>query len=564
MNAARIALAMVPAVAWPATWRELVSPHFTLLSDSSERTAREMIVRLEQVHSFAVQSGEAPSPIPVRVYLFDSGADFDAIRSSASTRGFFQGGPDRNYIVLRDGRDVFRVAFHEYAHLLLNHSSSPLPRWFEEGLAEYFSTLETDGARLRVGAAIPAHRYVLARATWLDPPSLFGVTRDSPHYNDQESAGLFYAQSWALVHMLQSNERLRPRVATFAGLLDRGRGQLAAFEEAFGRARDVFADLGSYVAAGNFGVRELDWEPPPPAAIVTRTLSPEEAGVARAELFIAVRRPELAAALLRKAAAALPPSAALESALADVALSRRDLAEARRRYERAIELGAGGATHFEYAMLLRDTGASRAVVARHLQLAVDRNPNHAEAHFLLGTTAAAESGPEERLGHLRRAVEILPRQSYFWHALAVALHQRGDRDEAMRAAWRAREAAHTSHEREMAEAAVKLVETPVERSPGSRGPSVVIPRSWENPRGDARVEGTLEHIECPGQVARLRVRAGSGAHILTVANPNRVALSGAGATSFTFACGPQKPLAVTVEYFSATGEVTAIELKPPR
>ncbi len=557
----RIALALLPALAWPATWRETASPHFQLVTDSSERTAREMVVRLEQVHAFAAQSGESRSPLPVRVYLLASGEDFDLIRPSPSTRGFFQGGSDRNFIVLRDGPDVFRVAFHEYAHLLLNHSARPLPRWFEEGLAEYFSTLDAGGSRLRIGAAIPAHLHTLERVPWLDPVALFGVDRDSPHYSTGEQASLFYAQSWALVHMLHAGAR-RSRIPVFAALLDQGRGRHAAFEEAFGRARDVFAELRDYVQAGRFAVFETAWQPPAAAAIAVRTMPPEEAGLARAELFLAVRKPEQAEAILVRMRAA--PSAAVESGLGDVALSRRDYPEARRRYERAIELGAGASTYFEYAMVLRDTGAGRDMVERQLRQAVERNPNHAEAHFLLGTTAAAEADPAQRLRHLRRAVEILPRQSYFWHALALAFHQTGDREPALRAAWRARDAANTPHEREMAAAAVKLVETPVERPAEARGPTVVVPKSWENPRGDSRVEGTLVHIECRGDSARLRIRAEGRTVTLAVSNPNRVALSGAGASSFAFACGDQKPLAVAVEYFAATSEVTAIDLKPAR
>jgi hypothetical protein len=37
---------------------------------------------------------------------------------------------------------------------------------------------------------------------WLDWNTLFAVDRESPYYNELDKMSIFYAQSWALTHML--------------------------------------------------------------------------------------------------------------------------------------------------------------------------------------------------------------------------------------------------------------------------------------------------------------------------------------------------------------------------
>ena len=41
---------------------------------------------------------------------------------------------------------------------------------------------------------------------WLTLEQLLTVTHDSPLYNEGERRSLFYAQSWALVHMLMTKD----------------------------------------------------------------------------------------------------------------------------------------------------------------------------------------------------------------------------------------------------------------------------------------------------------------------------------------------------------------------
>ena len=64
------------------------------------------------------------------------------------------------------------MVVHEYIHLLLNHGTAPLPLWFEEGSAEFYSNLEFSGGRLLVGAPISEHVAALDSAKWLNAAEL--------------------------------------------------------------------------------------------------------------------------------------------------------------------------------------------------------------------------------------------------------------------------------------------------------------------------------------------------------------------------------------------------------
>src|SRR5690606_35307574 len=106
-----------------AAWIGIDAGPVKAYSDSGERGLRQILARLE----LAARVAGRPNPLPVRVFLLSSGR-FAAVRPGATTRGFYQGGPSRDSIVLPAGGDA-RVAVHEYTHMTLHHTAGPLPKW---------------------------------------------------------------------------------------------------------------------------------------------------------------------------------------------------------------------------------------------------------------------------------------------------------------------------------------------------------------------------------------------------------------------------------------------------
>ena len=556
-----------------AAWVEIRSPNFSLYTDTRESTGRQVLTRLERIRLVFrnLDRNGRGAVLPVRVFVLRAARDFRILRPAESSTGFFQGGSQRDYIVALDaGSRTWRVVSHEYVHAVLNHSSVSLPRWFEEGTAEFYSTLEMEESRLLIGKPISEHLHLLRGAAWIPADVLFSVDRNSPYYNESGKTGVFYAQSWALAHMLNISSRYRGMMPAFAALLDDGLPGEAAFEKAFGRTpADAIEDLRAYLAGGNLPVLAAGAPPDEEVRIGTARDLPEmQSALIRAELMIDTGKKAAAEEIYRHLERQHPGAPEVEAGLGALALSRGNYGEARQRLERAISRGSGDPqSYFEYAMLLRQNGGERSRIDESLRTAIRLNPNFAEAHLVLGTSLSAENRYRDAVPHLREAAAILPRQAKIWHALTLAYHHLGETAAARRAAYRALQAATSEQEVEMAHAALRLVEAKPEPQPAARDP-VRTPEGWQPRQGDSRVDGMLVRIDCLDEAARFWVRADRRTLSLYVRKPGEVLLGNLSSMTFEFRCGPQKPRAITVDYtvradekLGTDGDVVALEFR---
>lgn len=559
---------MLFALALPlgAKWIRLASGPFDLYTDGGEQAARETLERLDLARR--VFSGLAPSlratPLPVRVFLLSEGR-FRGMRPGETIRGFYQGAAERDSIVLPASGST-RVVFHEYVHLVLHHTSGPLPKWMEEGLAEFHSTLEVRNGKVRLGGVVAGHLRLLATSSLLSAAELTAPAPQSSH------AGLFYAQSWAMVHMLRLHERYRQAFPSFLAAIEQGEPQPAAFQRLYGKtASEAVSDLKSYIERTMLPVVEI------PVALDTASAVPRrieleelDGDTAYAELARECGRPKEAEKIYARLARNRPSTALGESALGYIALGRDHRDQARRHFEKALELGSrDAAVAFEYAMLTRDSGAPRAEVRRLIERVVDWNADFAEAQFLLGVEDAHEGRHAAACARFRQALSVLPRQSYFWHALSLSEAALGNRPQAELAANRALDSAADANQAQMARAALDRAAGPRNAPPPAAAPAVIVPESWRPRQGEERLEGVLERIDCQGRSARFHVRAAGGVpKALWVENPGEVLMKNLSSVTFEFRCGTQKPVPVMVEYLrkadAATGTVgviTAIEFR---
>ena len=182
------------------------------------------------------------------------------------------------------------VVFHEYAHQLMNGVlTARVDSWFEEGFAEYFSSIEVDSKEARVGK-IPEDEYrVLQQNGTMNVADLFRVQQNSSTYNESGShRTVFYAQSGMVVHYLYDNN-LIPRLTQYFDLkLARNVPVESAIQQSLGMsAADFDKALRNYVSSGRFKYYPI----PTPAninssAYVTRTLSPADSGAVLADLHL--------------------------------------------------------------------------------------------------------------------------------------------------------------------------------------------------------------------------------------------------------------------------------------
>jgi hypothetical protein len=113
-----------------------------------------------------------------------------------------------------------------------------------------------------VGKLIPGRVQTLLHEKWIDLRALVTVDHTSPLYSERLKAGMFYAESWALVHMLNLDTAYRPRFRAMVEALKDG-DAAAAFERAYGKPIErVQDDLRLYLQGNTINAAVFDIQLP--------------------------------------------------------------------------------------------------------------------------------------------------------------------------------------------------------------------------------------------------------------------------------------------------------------
>src|SRR5947209_18454491 len=203
-------------------WVEVTSPHFSLLTDAGEKRGREVLVRFEQMRTafgLLFQKVNVNTPVKLQIVAYRNSKELRQVAplfegKAITLAGYFLGGgihgmpangEDRQYIALDlSAEDNWGTVFHEYAHLLINSNFPPTPVWFDEGFAEYCSSLKVDKKEIAIGLPRPDLPVTLSENHWLKLVDLFSVGHNSKIYNRDDRRSVFYAQSWITVHYFMS------------------------------------------------------------------------------------------------------------------------------------------------------------------------------------------------------------------------------------------------------------------------------------------------------------------------------------------------------------------------
>lgn len=144
---------------WPsvvqADWHRAESQNFILYMDDSENDVRELIERLELFDNFLRRVSSAPSEPPLvklRVFAVRSAGRVQSLYGrDRDVSGFYVADPRGPYAVIpergagrgRFGQTTEGILYHEYAHHFMQHYfPSVYPGWYQEGFAEFYSSVE--------------------------------------------------------------------------------------------------------------------------------------------------------------------------------------------------------------------------------------------------------------------------------------------------------------------------------------------------------------------------------------------------------------------------------------
>jgi hypothetical protein len=222
-----------------------------MYTTNSEKQAVRALQVFEQVRYFFLQSSKnAQAPEGrVRIIAFSSEKEYKPYRLNGGAFAYYLQSRERDYIVMQDiAAEHHKAAVHEYTHLIVRHLKLDLPVWLNEGLADLYSSLEPHGQQSMVGRPLEGHVFTLLNRPWMDWNVLFAVDQKSPYYNESDKMSIFYAQSWALTHMLYLSPSYGSRFSNFLLAVATGTPTPYAFQKVYGKTiREVAKDASNYI-----------------------------------------------------------------------------------------------------------------------------------------------------------------------------------------------------------------------------------------------------------------------------------------------------------------------------
>jgi len=582
------------------TWVSVRTKNFFLLGNAGEKDIRRVGLKLEQfreVFTRLFPKMKFNTPVPTTVVVFKSDSSYRPFKPRANTAGYFQAGPDVNYITLttelRGEQDPFSVIFHEYTHLLVENTFNNAPLWFNEGLAEYNSTFNiTDDQKVALGSHIDSHVYLLRDHKMLPLRTLFQVDEKSPHYNEANKQNIFYAQSWALMHYLIIGKEGRgDQLGKFIDQLNAKQPLEQAFPEAFQTSFEAMEkELREYVKQDRFRVvrghfeKKLELE----AAGAATPLSEAEAQAFLGDLLLHSNRAD-AYTYLQKAVK-LDSNLTMAHASLGMAYFREGkIREAHASLERAVASNSQNyLAHYYYAFTLSRSGPNNGPtiagypadvatkIHEHLQKAIALRPDFPESYTLLAfMSLVTGQGIDDSIASLKQLLVSMPGRQDFAFMLGQLYFHKGDakaarelleqvvksnadqetvqRSQQLLTQLRSVEeqlARNEAAKRAIAMNATTVTVSAVETAtPEPVDPSSYLREALRKPdAGETQVQGTLVRIDCEAKgivfviqtaTGLLRLRSATGFEDLAITTYDS-SIKG------EISCGPRKPENVVI------------------
>jgi tetratricopeptide (TPR) repeat protein len=444
---------LLAAQAAPAkdTWTSVRSKNFFLVGNASEKEIRQVATRLEQFRdafSRLFAGANFSSPVPTTVVVFKSDSSYRPFKPVVDGKvddvaGYFQPGEDVNYITLTSERrpeDPFAIIYHEYVHQLVANTlgRGNVPPWFNEGLAEYYSTFEVrEDRKVYLGNLISRHLQLLRESKLIPLKQLLEVNDYALDRNKQQAKWVFYAESWALVHyLIQGNGGARlKQLNKFLDLFAKNTPTEQAFSEAFQTdIPHMEKELRQYVEGHSFTGQVATFEQKLTfdSDMQAAPLTDAEAEAYLGDLLLHTNRADDASARLEHALQLDPQLAMAHASLGMARLRQHRFDEAKEQLRQAVAAGAQSySAHYYYAYVLSREGMDASGRVRgydaetlramrdSLNKAIALKPDFAESYHLLAfLDLVTGENLDEGVKLIARARSLAPGSERFAFVLA--------------------------------------------------------------------------------------------------------------------------------------------------
>jgi hypothetical protein len=447
-------------------WRYYQSANFELYSAQSDSESRDVLEHMELLRAVFLDNFKLTvrQPQPVTIYYFDRDKDFTSYLpqhlrgGSARYKGICSGYADRTVIKLapvQTDDSARELVYHEYIHYLFRLAELRPAPWFNEGVAELYSTMEEKKDWLILGNPVIGRVHQLKNGRLMPFEKLFATRRDSQIFRESDHTGIFYAQSWIFLHYCVFGVNKIPdeqlslflRVAGSPKIQERPEEFRAICKELLGHDYpELLRQMDRYLSTGKFVGRKVP-RPliAPRSEYLSRIAGTEEMTALLAELRFRQTESVFVDSFLRDLLAR-NESVRLHEVLGTMAMKRREYPLAREHWGRAVELGTINAAIFrelgrleansvfgKFDLDLRlseeETGRLRHLLTRSLEFA----PEQVQGYEMLAWVEATAGKPDiASLNRIQRRFPTLEDKARTLLALVIARMNLGAKDDALK------------------------------------------------------------------------------------------------------------------------------------
>ncbi|WNO09671.1 DUF1570 domain-containing protein [Teredinibacter sp. KSP-S5-2] len=281
-------------------WVEVQSANFHIITDYNEKTALEIAQKLERFRYYIPAFTKIRHPdysLPVKLFLFKKRYDFKQL-TQTELAGYYFNGSKGSYGVAdldlyKKGTDTSvgnQTLFHEYTHHMFEYHKDRVfyPMWYEEGVAEYFSTFESTDNRMIFGRAA-ANNFNSYYYTQTDVRKRYleRMLKDNSNFRN-ERAWEYYNVAYIFIYYSNLNEKRKKQLDGFLNDLEKGFDVDKAWNNNYKISfRKMDDNLFEFVRKNKFSYKDIKLEKSfEHKKYLTTKLTPYQTQLAFADLLI--------------------------------------------------------------------------------------------------------------------------------------------------------------------------------------------------------------------------------------------------------------------------------------
>ena len=582
-------------------WTEIRSAHFTVISNAGEHEGRRIALQFEEVRAMFEQlypTLKVDSGKPTIVFALKNEDSLKLLlpsygqnSKSMHVAGFYRPSYDKNFAAIRTdatgtGPLSFRSLYHEYTHAFFRYNFRGLPLWLDEGLAELYGNTSIEGKQASVGLPNENQLRYLQANQLLPLDQLVAIDGSSPLYNTSDHAGLFYSESWALVHYLQFSQELQKQdlLNKFLATLHETDDPIEAAKQTFGDLNKFSEKLQTYTRQRAYQYQRVSL----PAKLsenefTARPLSQGEGTLALADFLLRSGHLPEALERLHQVAELDASTPGYHGELGHYHLMKADFSNAEKELRAAIAANPKDiSAHIDMAFVyLRRDGYTKDTTPKirtELETVLTLAPDFPPAYAFLSIAYAQEPNKDtdKALKDALRATKLEPGNLAYFIDVGKALLAARRFPEATKIAEVSKKVATTPADRSMTTAFSRQIDYRVNH-PLESADTKASSTDAAGPEGAAATDTPVKVVHAEGQITELlcghppevilTLTTGANSLLLHVADIGKISIQEgpAGSDATTSPCAKWKDRQAKVDYRAvssgmASGEIQNISL----